>query len=87
MATLDVEILEQYLLSLTNAGSQPAIVEIMDEFGYGPERRPEARARLDDAFAAHHRKVFFLIWIAPHHVGNCEKVSYRFVLIAGLKAV
>ena len=59
MATSDVEILEQYLLSLTNAGSQPAIVEIMDEFGYGPERRPEARARLDDAFAAHHRKVFF----------------------------
>ena len=30
MATSDVEILELYLLSLTNAGSQPAIVEIMD---------------------------------------------------------
>ena len=59
MATTDAEILELCRISLTNSGSQSAIVEIMDEFGYGPERRPEARARLDDAFAAHHRKVFF----------------------------
>lgn len=98
MATSDVEILEQYLLSLTNAGSQPAIVEIMDEFGYGPERRPEARARLDDAFAAHHRRCFSnmdstascrklrksIISIRPHRWVE-SGINYVYLYLSGLK--
>ena len=56
MATTDAEILELYRVSLTNAGSQPAIAQVLDEFGYGPEKLAEGRAKLDDAFAAYHGK-------------------------------
>ena len=56
MATTDAEILELYRVSLTNAASQPAIAQVLDEFGYGPEKLAEGRAKLDDAFAAYHGK-------------------------------
>ena len=56
MATTDAEILELYRVSLTNAASQPAIAQVLDEFGYGPEKLAEGRAKLDNAFAAYHGK-------------------------------
>jgi len=52
MATTEMEILELYRVSLTNAGSQPAIAEIMEEFGYGPEKLAEGLAKVGEVRSA-----------------------------------
>lgn len=52
MATTEMEILELYRISLTNASAQPVIAQIMDEFGYGPEKLAEGRAMVAEVRAA-----------------------------------
>src|SRR5690606_17993483 len=52
MATTEPEILELYRVSLTNAGSQPAIAQILAEYGYGPEKLKQGWALLADVEAA-----------------------------------
>jgi hypothetical protein len=52
MATTEMEILELYRISLTNAASQPVIAQIMDEFGYGPEKLAEGQAMVAEVRAA-----------------------------------
>lgn len=53
MATTEAEILELYRISLTNAALQPAIAQILSEYGYGPEKLAEGQALLAKVRAAY----------------------------------
>src|SRR5690606_5257653 len=52
MATSEAEILEQYRIALHNARNQPAIAQVLDEFGYGPDTLTVGDARLAAARSA-----------------------------------